>query len=83
MEYKKIKRAFYNFLQKHNAYTTYKHYRHNANVNLEDYWSRSRPEPRDFICQAFEWCRTAEGDDYWYKLHMLWQTVCANLHYNK
>lgn len=83
MEYKKIKRAFYNFLQKHNAYTLYKHYRHKANVNLEDYWSRSRPEPRDFVCQAFSWCGTAEGDDYWYNLHTLWEAECANMHYNK
>lgn len=83
MEYKKIKRAFYNFLQKHNAYTSYKYYRHKANVNSIDFWSRSRPEPNDFISHAFEWRMTVEGYKFWYNLHVLWKAVCANLHYNK
>ena len=84
MEYKQVKRIFFNWLKSQDAYEAYKLARHNTNHlvnghrNRHPYYRRHL-SPLNFINHAFTWGLTHEGHSFWDRLNSEWRKYLRKL----
>lgn len=89
MEYKQVKRIFFNWLKSKGAYEAYKLARHNTNhlVYGRNTYYRRHLVPQQFINHAFIWGLTDEGHSFWDRLHTEWvkylQEIRSDLRYQQ
>jgi hypothetical protein len=87
MEYKQIKRIFFNWLKSQDAYEAYKLARHNTNHLVNGHRSghpyyRYRLVPVQFINHAFTWRLTPEGHDFWDNINCKWRKYLREIETN-
>ena len=73
MEYKQIKRIFFNWLKSKGAYEAYKLARHNTNHLKDNPYYRCNLVPVQFVNHAFTWRETHEGHNFWDQINYEWR----------